>query len=542
MYTVQPADNAPSFRNRFEIRAMPPRTTDDRAPPAAGLTAGRTTTPPLRLVLALLVGAGDGLNLTEQAAPRCPYDAWSGGMLQGPLTAELQAVGPFATNPQCRLAIIMAGVPRGGSTAQLRWLRTALHTLGVTEAHHSYWNFHWHDPTAHFPNGTRAYVAALNATVASFGNDDVVLFKTHEYDPRLWSMCRQQVVFTTHRNPVDMMRSANRAGWFPPHWQTASVFRHWSVQQLCWAERSVEDTAYEDVLSFPDTVYRRIAHTLVQALETTPPPDLAVPTTLRHEANAAIPHTAAQGVPMRWLGFEAAAEPWVQRYGYEITIPSQDCDSERWLFVVATGRSGSTSLLTMLNELPGVYLAGENGGVLPSLYALHLHADETQYWPRTGAWQHRAIDETQLRTVARQYVKAAIGMDPLQRYSMIGFKEIRYATIEQLEYLFQLFPCSKAVVNYRLDLQAQYASARLAAEFVKDAKLRERTDMYLDWARRHPTRIRTVALEELSLQSMDALAAWLGFERCHYTCLNHANRNGTYAPDPLRCLRCVPTL
>ena len=40
---------------------MPPRTTDDRAHPAPGLMAGRTTAPPLMHVPALLVGAGSGL-------------------------------------------------------------------------------------------------------------------------------------------------------------------------------------------------------------------------------------------------------------------------------------------------------------------------------------------------------------------------------------------------------------------------------------------------------------------------------------------------
>jgi len=38
-------------------------------------------------------------------------------------------------------------------------------------------------------------------------------------------------------------------------------------------------------------------------------------------------------------------------------------DSPAAVFVVATGRSGSTSLLRMLNDIPGYSLKGEDGGI-----------------------------------------------------------------------------------------------------------------------------------------------------------------------------------
>ena len=36
------------------------------------------------------------------------------------------------------------------------------------------------------------------------------------------------------------------------------------------------------------------------------------------------------------------------------------CEDHRWLFILATGRSGSTSLLEAMNSLPRVRLSGEN--------------------------------------------------------------------------------------------------------------------------------------------------------------------------------------
>ena len=50
----------------------------------------------------------------------------------------------------------------------------------------------------------------------------------------------------------------------------------------------------------------------------------------------------------------------------------KSCDlcGQRWLFVLATGRSGSTTVLNMLNALPGVYMAGENMNVVGKLRQL----------------------------------------------------------------------------------------------------------------------------------------------------------------------------
>ena len=51
---------------------------------------------------------------------------------------------------------------------------------------------------------------------------------------------------------------------------------------------------------------------------------------------------------------------------------AETCDlcSDQWVFVLATGRSGSTSIWEALNSLPGVSLAGENQGSLEVSYML----------------------------------------------------------------------------------------------------------------------------------------------------------------------------
>ena len=58
---------------------------------------------------------------------------------------------------------------------------------------------------------------------------------------------------------------------------------------------------------------------------------------------------------------------------------AESCDlcDRRFVFVIATGRSGSTSVLETINSLPGVHLRGENGASL--LGAMDLY--KRSLWP-----------------------------------------------------------------------------------------------------------------------------------------------------------------
>mmetsp|Transcript_8251 Transcript_8251/g.10770 ORF Transcript_8251/g.10770 Transcript_8251/m.10770 type:complete len:149 (-) Transcript_8251:1950-2396(-) len=46
------------------------------------------------------------------------------------------------------------------------------------------------------------------------------------------------------------------------------------------------------------------------------------------------------------------------------------CHDYDWVFILGTGRSGSTTILSMINSIPGFYLAGENGKAIEILYTL----------------------------------------------------------------------------------------------------------------------------------------------------------------------------
>ena len=100
-------------------------------------------------------------------------------------------------------------------------------------------------------------------------------------------------------------------------------------------------------------------------------------------------------------------------------IDVTDGCERNWLFQVSTGRSGSTSLMTMLNDLPNVYIAGENDGLFESLYALHKSSIRTESFANSEghAWWHHPVERSKLERIARTYVESAIGLKQNQNYA-----------------------------------------------------------------------------------------------------------------------------
>ena len=220
-------------------------------------------------------------------------------------------------------------------------------------------------------------------------------------------------------------------------------------------------------------------------------------------------------------------------------IDVTDGCERNWLFQVSTGRSGSTSLMDMLNDLPNVYIAGENDGVFESLYALHKSSIRTEFQgKRRGnkAWWHHPVERSKLERIARTYVESAIGLKQNQNYAWVGFKEIRFGTADELDYLLSLFPCSKVIVNIRRNIVRQHESA--FEKTIPISTLKSHNDMLLKWSKKYPKRVFTLALEDFNLDNLNRLAVWLDFPNCHFKQIAHANRNGGYRADKRHFVTC----
>ena len=165
------------------------------------------------------------------------------------------------------------------------------------------------------------------------------------------------------------------------------------------------------------------------------------------------------------------------------------CDlcRDRWLFVVATGRSGSTTMMEMLTSIPGVYIAGENGDLAGSLFRIHQSLGAMM---RTNSAKNE--EKCMLQFLAKQVI-GSINKD----VRIIGWKEIRYNNVKVLRFMRRVFPCAQFVVNVRHDIVAQHHSKFHIHTDI--SVLQRKHDMLFSWASHQPPAyVHQLALEDFS--------------------------------------------
>lgn len=206
------------------------------------------------------------------------------------------------------------------------------------------------------------------------------------------------------------------------------------------------------------------------------------------------------------------------------------CD-DAWVFIFALGRSGSTTVLGMLNQVPFVNLSGENDNLYGDLLHLfdktlglrHREHDAAAWWndPQADRLQEDVCD----------------WMANLVRPGQIhGFKEIRYKDADKL---IRLLPNAKYILNYRND--DQRAKERW---FTQKANMTaEKHALFSKFrAARH---VRYLPLESFSVNAFNDLLRWLGIQGCHFIDVLHYNDKGlsTDARNVLRdnCTLMRPT-
>lgn len=238
---------------------------------------------------------------------------------------------------------------------------------------------------------------------------------------------------------------------------------------------------------------------------------------------------------------------------------SARCDlfSKQWLFVVSPGgRTGSTTVLDMINAHPAFDLAGENNGQL--LSAMELWSAAASQWNDTdgGPWKRSELHPYDLLcdlaawfediTLARtEDPQAALTMEALKAHTqmsrlskapyagtpasaqartVLGFKEIRWGgDATSLRFLNALFPCHRIVVSERSgDWQSKWTNASIAQSKAKgwSRYLRQQPD----W---HHRRIQLGA-NGFRLDDFNGMLNWLGEpeDGCRYRHVETANTKG----------------
>lgn len=227
--------------------------------------------------------------------------------------------------------------------------------------------------------------------------------------------------------------------------------------------------------------------------------------------------------------------------------------------MIATGRSGSTTLMNMLDLLPNVRMAGENNGHL--MWGYHAWdnlktTDEYRLDSREdveGAWKHHPIPEQALACPTQHMFEV---MNPPPEEDMmkrsweddpediIGFKTVRFhgdhfisengELYDATDFLVENFPCARFIINIRGDVEKQVKSWQVNFGMDLDGEeVRSYNRMLVNVASyMGPERARLLDMSEWTQKDnagvyvLNDLIEWLGFVDCKYESLLHANKDG----------------
>ncbi|KAI3383581.1 hypothetical protein SNEBB_007820 [Seison nebaliae] len=178
--------------------------------------------------------------------------------------------------------------------------------------------------------------------------------------------------------------------------------------------------------------------------------------------------------------------------------------NKNMLFIVSVGRSGSTTLRYLLNSLPNYFIDGENKNAM-------MHIRNIYYVLR---FAHQNDDDKTDRKERSRYFRRMIldllvGVDNTDNYNVLGFKEIRFKELYELEFLLKLFPKSRFIMNYRRNLTS-YKYSGFMRYYIKVfpdylESIKRKIWIYQQFQKKHPTITRTITKEGMNVDSINKI-------------------------------------
>ncbi|CAN0089623.1 unnamed protein product, partial [Heterosigma akashiwo] len=205
------------------------------------------------------------------------------------------------------------------------------------------------------------------------------------------------------------------------------------------------------------------------------------------------------------------------------------------VFVLATGRSGSTTTLFMLNEIPGFGLRGENEGTLyrqlnTSFSQLLGEEHMLVAQHHDAAWIHPDHLNMQcLLSAGRDLVLAFL--NPRAHTTTIGFKELANRILDDQkqelvgpDIMTKIFPGAKFILNYRRNesdwLDHGFWEKKSADQYKRSI------DAMLRFRERNPENTFILNTEDMNVDRFNEMLSWLGVGNCKYTSILHLNEGG----------------
>lgn len=259
----------------------------------------------------------------------------------------------------------------------------------------------------------------------------------------------------------------------------------------------------------------------------------------KSEEEKRVEHLALGAVDSKLRKLRPFGAPWMA-----------NCARSKWIFIWTLGRAGSTTILSMLNHLPGVYLSGENNAVAEYLGQLRSRTldltkrgtskSKNQAWfndPRKG----------RLSKLARMWICALREDVPNSANTEYrGFKELAPRSYTQIKVVRDLFPGAYHVLNFRNDVKAHSLSGWYNTKAFRERR-KEDPEQYL---KENLVKMRQaldgakvfeLPMEEFSTARFNSLIDWLGMStKCKFEYVLHQNdaAQGGYdedITDPVSC-------
>jgi hypothetical protein len=192
----------------------------------------------------------------------------------------------------------------------------------------------------------------------------------------------------------------------------------------------------------------------------------------------------------------------------------------KWLFIISTGRAGSTTILHALRGIKDLHLIGETNifGELRVVYENSIFS----------SLQNRNL--TILLEMQRLYqLISCPSQSCRQSQRILGGKEV-HLTPSDISFLKDLFPCSRFILNIRRNSIAQSRSAFLKRQSATDIAKRNSYLVHLheSWFPESHKRTYLMVLEDFTVPLFDDLLRWIGLPNCYYHSIGHFNMNGSY--------------
>ena len=236
---------------------------------------------------------------------------------------------------------------------------------------------------------------------------------------------------------------------------------------------------------------------------------------------------------------------WCPSAVCENSIICKPCD-RRYLIILATGRSASTTLTWMMDSLPGIRMGGENKDIISDME--HMFDDlRTDKAFVEGAnvkdpWGHNQVYPGSYACAGQSIMEV---INPPEDEAtkeadlIVGFKIITLQFFKQkqlkpyLDFLHEIFPCARFLVNIRSDVESQAQSVEKT--FTKVNSDNEVADLQ-DANQRYRKIAKDLGEDAFLLDStewtqnitvLNNAVDWLGFHKsCHFKTLLEFNTEG----------------